>query len=212
MKVFSRFIAKIMIFHENKAECRRWKVSKDEETAEWLHHKAFFLFILHPERRHPYSLYAFLCINLCTIFRANWCFGQRIMPLFVYNDFRIQFLYIILAILPIRSDPVRLLGSIVSEPNPSSCTRCPSHRASVMAVRRASHTSFTSVGVAVVAWLMSMAICSMSTFCGKATDTPVHRALLFEKLILCDGDSMCSALLESIHHYGARCALNSLLS
>ena len=28
------------------------------------------------------------------------------MLLFVYNDFRIQFLYIILAILPVRSDPV----------------------------------------------------------------------------------------------------------
>ena len=96
------------------------------------------------------------------------------MPLFVYNDFRIQFLDIILAVLPIRSDPVRLLGSIVSEPNPSSCTRCPSHRASVVVVCGASHTSFISVDVAVVAWLMSMAICSMSAFCGKATDTPVH--------------------------------------
>ena len=43
----------------------------------------------HGEWRQPTRFVPFLCTNLCTILRTNWCVGQRIMSLFVYNDFRI---------------------------------------------------------------------------------------------------------------------------
>ena len=48
--------------------------------------------------------------------------------------------------------------------------------------KRISKTAFL---LAVVALLMSSAICSMSIFCGKATDTPVHQASLSAPATLC---------------------------
>ena len=51
--------------------------------------KHFFYSSYIPSDDIPIRFMPFLYINLCTIFRANWCVGLRIMSLFVYNDFRI---------------------------------------------------------------------------------------------------------------------------